>query len=178
MNRLILLDRDGVINFDSSEYIKGPSEWRPLPGALSAIAALRNAGYLVGLCSNQAGVARGKLTDRDLDAVHAKMCQALAAHGAGLDFAAYCRHHPDDNCGCRKPRPGMLLGAMKALRAKPERTWFVGDSITDVQAALAAGCQPALVRSPDSNSLGQDAPALDDVRVFENLATFARALLA
>jgi D-glycero-D-manno-heptose 1,7-bisphosphate phosphatase len=104
MTKLILLDRDGVINFDSPDYIKGPAEWRPLPGSLEAIAQLRGAGYLVGICSNQAGVARGKLSDTDLDAIHDKMLAAVAQAGGDLNAVQYCRHHPDTGCKCRKGR--------------------------------------------------------------------------
>ena len=178
MTRLILLDRDGVINFDSPQYIKRPCEWVPIPGSLSAIANLRNAGYLVGVCSNQAGVAHGKLSDADLDAIHAKMCAALADAGVQFSFAQYCRHHPDAGCHCRKPNPGMLEAALRELEVAAEDTLFVGDSVKDVQAALAAGVQPILVRTGNGAKAEAQATALTSMRVFDNLNHFAKALLS
>ena len=178
MTRLILLDRDGVINFDSPEYIKRPSEWIPLPGSLHAIADLCSAGYLVGICSNQAGVAHGKLSDSDLDAIHQKMCAAIADAGAQLSCAHYCRHHPDAHCHCRKPKPGMLEAAMRELSVQADQTVFVGDSLRDVQAALAARCQPVLVRTGNGRDSEAQAMALTPLGVFDDLSHFARVLLS
>lgn len=178
MGKLILLDRDGVINFDSPEYVKSPSQWQPLPGSLEAIARIRNAGYLVGLCSNQAGVARGRLTADDLDAIHAKMTAALTGVGGALNYAAYCKHHPDARCECRKPRPGMLTEAMRALGVTAHDTLFVGDSLSDVQASLAAGCTPVLVRTGNGLACEAQARALTPLSVYDDLSAFARALVA
>ena len=178
MTKLILLDRDGVINFDSPDYIKRPSEWLPLPGAIEAIAKLRNAGYLVGVCSNQAGVGRGKFSGAALDAIHAKMCGAIADAGANLNCVRYCRHHPNEGCRCRKPEPGMLLSAMQESAADPEQTLYIGDSYTDVQAALAAGCQPILVRSGNGLDAAHRAVAVTELPVYDDLAHFAREWLA
>ena len=178
MTKLILLDRDGVINFDSPQYIKAPSEWMPLPGSLKAIADLCRAGYLVGICSNQAGVARGKLRDVDLDAIHDKMCAAIANAGARLSCAHYCRHHPDAGCHCRKPKPGMLEAAMRELSVQPEQTIFVGDSLRDVQASLAARCQPVLVRTGNGSNAEAQATKLTPLCVFDDLSHFVRELLS
>ena len=178
MTKLILLDRDGVINIDSPEYIKSPSEWHAIPGSLDAIAKLRNAGYLVAICSNQSGVARGKLSDADLDAVHEKMLAALARAGGDLNAAYYCRHHPSHDCECRKPKPGMLRAAMQELQAPPQQTLFVGDTVSDVQAALAASCRPVLVRTGKGATAEQQAVALTELPVFEDLAEFAEKLLS
>jgi D-glycero-D-manno-heptose 1,7-bisphosphate phosphatase len=178
MTKLILLDRDGVINFNSPDYIKEPAEWLPLPGALEAIAKLRNAGYLVGVCSNQAGVGRAKFSNADLDAIHAKMCRAIADAGAELNSVHYCRHHPNEGCACRKPEPGMLLAAMQESQADPQQTLYIGDSITDVQAALAAGCQPILVRTGNGLDAARAAVAVANPPVYDDLAHFAREWLA
>jgi len=177
MTKLILLDRDGVINFDSPDYIKGPAEWRPLPGSLEAIAQLRGAGYLVGICSNHAGVARGKLSDTDLDAIHDKMLAAVAQAGGDLNAVQYCRHHPDTGCKCRKPQPGMLLAAMRELAMSPDDTLFVGDSLSDVQASLAAKCQPVLVRTGNGRNAEAAAILLTELRIYDDLSAFVQELL-
>ena len=175
--RLILLDRDGVINYDSSRYIRRADEWRPIPGALEAIAQLRAAGYMLGLCSNQAGIARGKFTSADLSAIEAKMLAMLRERGADFDFIAYCQHHPDDNCSCRKPKPGMLRQALSQLAVHPSETYFVGDSLTDVKAALAANITPALVRTGNGSGDEAAARALVPLAVYDDLARFAEDLL-
>ncbi len=115
MTRLILLDRDGVINYDSPDFIKDVHEWEPIPGALDAIAALKASGYLVAVCTNQSGVGRGLLSEAALGRIHQCLAQALAARGAALDGLYHCPHVPADGCACRKPRPGMLTAAMKDL---------------------------------------------------------------
>jgi D-glycero-D-manno-heptose 1,7-bisphosphate phosphatase len=178
MVRLILLDRDGVINFESPQYIKTADEWRPIPGSLEAIATLRASGFKVAVCTNQAGIARGRLRMSDLDSIHAKMRSALSALDTRLDGLTFCPHHPDDACPCRKPRPGMLLEMMKLLSADPNDTTFVGDSLRDVQAAHAAGCRAVLVRTGN----GRAAQAETDsqgmlVEVFDDLASFVRDLI-
>jgi D-glycero-D-manno-heptose 1,7-bisphosphate phosphatase len=147
MAKLILLDRDGVINFDSPDYVKSPDEWRPIPGSLHAIARLKRAGRLVAICTNQAGVARGRLSAASLDRIHRKLEDALADAGVRLDHLACCTHHPDAGCPCRKPAPGMLLACFDKLKVAPEDACFVGDSAKDLLAARAAGCRGILVRS-------------------------------
>lgn len=175
MARLILLDRDGVINADSEAFIKDADEWQALPGSLGAIAELKRRGFQVGLCSNQSGVGRGLMTEAALGRVHEKLMAGLAEHGAALDAARYCIHHPDDGCHCRKPRPGMLLDIMAELGATAAETVFVGDSLRDLEAAAAAGCRAALVRT--GNGAGAEAPATakltNVVWVGDDLAAFA-----
>ena len=144
MARLILLDRDGVINFDSPEFIKTPQEWQAIPGSLEAIAQLKKSGRRVAVCSNQSGVARGIVSVEMLKAIENKMFCQLQSHGAEVDLVLYCTHHPDEQCGCRKPRPGMLEDAMNTLAFVPAQTCFVGDSLRDLEAAIAARCQPVL----------------------------------
>jgi D-glycero-D-manno-heptose 1,7-bisphosphate phosphatase len=175
MARLILLDRDGVINFDSPDYIKTPDEWRPIPGSLEAIAALRASGCKVAVCTNQAGVARGMLSRLELEAIHQKMRDSLHGLGTQLDGLLYCPHHPDDGCNCRKPQPGMLLEMMRFLSAGAEDTVFVGDSLRDLQAAEAAGCRAVLVRTGNGRETESVARSRGlAVRVFDDLASYVR----
>ena len=147
MARLIILDRDGVINFDSPAFIKSPEEWHPIPRALEAIALLKADGWLVAVCSNQSGVGRGLITPDALDGIHEKLRQALSPLGVRLDGLAFCPHRPEDDCRCRKPRPGMLTDMMESLGVGPEQTVVIGDSIRDIQAGQAAGCRCMLVRT-------------------------------
>jgi D-glycero-D-manno-heptose 1,7-bisphosphate phosphatase len=167
---LVLLDRDGVINEDSPEYVRCPSDWLPIPGSLDAIARLNRVGYTVAICSNQSGVARGFLTVDDLFAIHETMRVALAGVGGHIDAIFCCTHAPDAGCSCRKPKPGLLMRAMKELNATPEQTTFVGDSLRDMQAALVAQCVPVLVRTghgAEFESAARDAGVL---HVFDDLA--------
>ena len=177
MARLILLDRDGVINFDSADYIRNPAEWQPLPGALQAIVRLREAGHQVAVCTNQAGIGRGLFTLQDLQAIHGKMLEELQALGADLDGLAFCPHRPTDDCECRKPKPGMLLAMMDQLTREPAETCFVGDSLKDVEAALSAGCEPILVRTGNGRDCEAVARDLGVGRVYDDLAHFVTAEL-
>jgi len=177
MTRLILLDRDGVINYDSPHYIKDVDEWVPIPGAIDAVAALKRGGYMVAVCSNQSGVGRGLLTMPALKGIHAKLHALLRERGVSLDVLDYCPHHPDEGCDCRKPRPGMLIRTMQALGVDPEETLFVGDAIRDVEAALAAGCRPVLVRSAGGAAVEAEARQLGVDWIEDDLAAVARTLL-
>jgi D-glycero-D-manno-heptose 1,7-bisphosphate phosphatase len=170
---LVLLDRDGVINEDSPEYIKRPSEWSPIPGSLDAIARLNRTGCTVAICSNQSAVARGLMTIEDLDAIHETMRVALAAVGGHIDAVFCCTHAPGARCRCRKPEPGLLLRAMKELNAMPERTTFVGDSLRDIHAAIAARCLPVLVRTGHGAEFESAARDLGVQHIFDDLATAA-----
>ncbi len=174
---LVLLDRDGVINEDSSAYIRRPSEWTPIPGSLEAITRLNQTGWGVAICTNQAGVGRGLLTNEDLDTIHRTMLEALSRTGGHIDAVFCCTHSPDAHCACRKPMPGMLLRAMRELSATPDETTFVGDSLRDMQAAIAAGCTPALVRTGQGADCEASARTIGVVRVFDNLANAADWLI-
>jgi D-glycero-D-manno-heptose 1,7-bisphosphate phosphatase len=170
---LVLLDRDGVINEDSTDFVKSVAEWHPLPGSLEAVARLKHAGYLVAVCTNQSGLARGLLDTYALDGIHAALRSALAERGAVLDGLYVCPHGPHDGCACRKPRPGLLLTAMRDLGQRPEDTRYVGDSLRDVEAALAAGCEPVLVRTGNGHASERDARCLGVTRVFDDLRRVA-----
>lgn len=145
--QLVLLDRDGVINFDSPDYIKSPEEWRALPGALAAIARLNQAGVRVGICSNQSGVGRGLFDATTLAAIHRKLFDELQAAGGHIDHLGICPHTPEDQCYCRKPQPGLLLDALQRCQGDAAATLFIGDSLRDLQAAAAAGVRGILVRT-------------------------------
>jgi D-glycero-D-manno-heptose 1,7-bisphosphate phosphatase len=176
--KLVLLDRDGVINHDSPDFIKSASEFVPIEGSIDAIVRLRRGGFRVAVCTNQSGVARGRLTLDDLAAIHRKLAALLADRGAALDAIYYCPHGPDEGCACRKPKPGMLVAAMCDLRQQPENTVFVGDSARDLEAAEAAGCLPLLVRTGNGAALLDSAAPVRAARVFADLAHAADWLLA
>lgn len=143
--KLIILDRDGVINHDSDAYVKTPGEWLPLPGSLEAIARLSHSGYRVVVATNQSGIARGLFDLSILASIHAKMLQAAAAAGGRIDAIFFCPHGPADGCACRKPRPGLFVEALERFGAAPGQTYAVGDQLRDLQAAHASGCRPVLV---------------------------------
>lgn len=145
--KLIIIDRDGVINEDSDEYIKSPDEWQPIPGSLEAISRLNRAGYIVTIASNQSGLARGYFDTAELSAMHRKMELLLKEHGGHIDAVFYCPHGPDDDCECRKPRPGMLNEICNRFQARTEDVFFIGDTISDLKAAITAKVKPVLVKT-------------------------------
>lgn len=145
--KLIILDRDGVINQDSDEFIKSPAEWIPIEGSLDAIARLSRAGWRIVIASNQSGIARGLFSTDTLTAIHHKMHQAVADAGGVIDAVFFCPHGPDEGCTCRKPAPGMLLDIGRRFDTPLVGVPVVGDSLRDLQAADQCGCQPWLVLS-------------------------------
>ncbi len=145
--KLIILDRDGVINEDSDAYIKTPDEWQAVPGSLDAIARLSRAGWRVVVASNQSGLARGYFSMDTLNAIHAKMRRELAQAGGHLDAIFVCPHGPDDGCRCRKPAPGLFEDIARRYDVNLAGVPTVGDSLRDLQAAVQLGCKPWLVRT-------------------------------
>lgn len=145
--KLIILDRDGVINEDSDDYIKSPDEWIPVPGSLDAVARLNHAGYSVAIASNQSGIARGYFSLETLAAMSVKMNDMLSPLGGRIDAMFFCPHGPKDGCDCRKPRPGMLTEIGNRFQTSLANVLFVGDNINDVKAAQAAGAKPVLVKT-------------------------------
>ncbi|HJV92219.1 MAG TPA: D-glycero-beta-D-manno-heptose 1,7-bisphosphate 7-phosphatase, partial [Azonexus sp.] len=143
--KLVILDRDGVINFDSAQFIKSPAEWKPIPGSLEAIARLNQAGYRVVVATNQSGVGRGLFDMDTLNQIHEKMHKALFAVGARVDAIFYCPHAADSACECRKPKPGMFKRISQTLNIELTDVPAIGDSLRDLQAGVAAGCKPILV---------------------------------
>ncbi len=177
--KLIILDRDGVINEDSDDYIKSPDEWIPIPGSLDAIARLNHAGYSVAIASNQSGIARGYFTLETLAAMSVKMNNMLAPMGGRVDAMFFCPHGPDDGCDCRKPKPGMLTDIGNRFQAGLANVLFVGDNINDVKAARAAGAKPVLVKT----GKGEQTAALIaenstvSVPVYEDLADVVNSII-
>lgn len=143
--KLAIIDRDGVINYDSGQYIKTPAEWKPIPQSLEAIARLNHAGYRVVVATNQSGVGRGLFDMSTLNAIHDKMYRALATVGGRIDALFFCPHIDESNCDCRKPKPGMLLDIAKRFNVDLKNVPFIGDSLKDLQAAQAIGAKPILV---------------------------------
>ena len=178
MPKLIILDRDGVINKDSPDYIKSADEWEPLPGSLEAITRLNSAGYKVVIASNQSGIGRGYFTMDHLADMHAKMRQLLAEKGGVIDAIFICPHKPEDNCSCRKPATGMFEEIKQ--RYKLERAsdiYAIGDSLRDLQAAAKVGFKPWLVLTGNGEKTRQD-PAFDkDIPISDNLAAVVNNLL-
>ena len=144
-NKLVILDRDGVINFDSAQFIKSPAEWKPIPGSLEAIARLTQSGYKVVVATNQSGVGRGMFDMEMLNQIHAKMHKAVVAQGGRIDAIFYCPHTADSKCDCRKPKPGMFKRISETFNVDLAGIPAVGDSLRDLQAGGALGCQPMLV---------------------------------
>ncbi len=173
--RLVILDRDGVINFDSPDYIKSADEWEPIPGSLDAITRLTQAGIAVYIATNQAGVARGIFEMNSLEAIHEKLIEAVTSSGGVISGIEFCTHHPDDRCDCRKPAPGMLHRIAERSGIALAGQYFVGDSVKDVEAAEAAGCQPVLVLTVIGRATREERP--DVAQVFDDLSAFADALL-
>ena len=145
--KLIILDRDGTINEDRDDYVKSPDEWVPMPGALEAIARLNHAGWHTVVATNQSGLARGLFDTSALNAVHIKMNQALAKVGGRIDAVFFCPHGPSEGCRCRKPLPGLFEQIGERYGVELTDVPLVGDSLRDLQAGIAVGCQPHLVRT-------------------------------
>ncbi len=172
MNGFVILDRDGVINEDSPDYIKSADEWHPVPGSLEAIALLTRNGIQVFVATNQAGIARGKLTQINLDAIHEKMFREVESKGGRIVDLRFCPHHPDDNCRCRKPKPGLIKDLADAHDLDLSSGDYVGDSLKDLRAAEAAGCRGVLVLTGNGKETQQVRPHHEPV--YENLLAYAK----
>jgi D-glycero-D-manno-heptose 1,7-bisphosphate phosphatase len=176
--KLVILDRDGVINEESQDYIKSESEWIPIEGSIEAISRLCQADYRVVVVTNQSGIARGLLSIENLHAIHQRMQQTVAESGGRIDAIFICPHKPDDDCDCRKPRPGMLHSIMDRLDTELTGVPLVGDSLRDVQSAMGVGAKPVLVRTGHGLRTLEQNRHLENVAVFDNLAAFTDDLLA
>lgn len=175
---LVILDRDGVINEDSDEYIKSPDEWVPIPGSLQAIARLNHANIQVVVATNQSGLARKIFDISILNAIHRKMSESLSEVGGHIDGVLFCPHGPDDNCHCRKPKPGLLEEIAQRFHCELENIPVIGDSLRDIQAAQAVGAQGILVRTgKGSKTLAAKNSELNGVPVFDNLQQTVDSLL-
>ncbi|MDR1228256.1 MAG: D-glycero-beta-D-manno-heptose 1,7-bisphosphate 7-phosphatase [Azoarcus sp.] len=176
--KLIILDRDGVINHDSEQFIKSPEEWRPIPGSLEAIALLNRWGWRVAVASNQSGVGRGLFDMDTLNAIHDKMVKNLAQAGGRLDAIFFCPHPADSTCNCRKPKPGMLLEIGERFNVALADVPVVGDSLRDLQAGVAVGCQPYLVLTGKGEKTREDPQLPPWTMIFDDLAAVAAHLTA
>jgi D-glycero-D-manno-heptose 1,7-bisphosphate phosphatase len=175
---LLILDRDGVINLESAEFVKSAEEWQPLPGSIEAIGRLHRAGYTIAVASNQSGLARGLFDEPALDAMHAKMRALVADAGGFVDTIVYCPHVPDAGCDCRKPRPGLLHQLARHYRIELADVPVVGDSLRDLEAAVSVGARPILVRTGNGAQTETRLPDdWQDVEVYDDLAAVADALI-
>jgi D-glycero-D-manno-heptose 1,7-bisphosphate phosphatase len=178
MAGLVILDRDGVINYDSDAYIKTVDEWRPIPGSLEAIARLSQAGYTVAVATNQSGVSRGYYDLAELEAMHEKMQALLQALGGRVDFIAYCPHGPDEGCDCRKPLPGLLHQIAAHFNVSLAGIPVVGDSLRDLESALAVGACPILVRTGKGERTLASGDLPEGLEIYVDLADFVDHFLS
>jgi D-glycero-D-manno-heptose 1,7-bisphosphate phosphatase len=177
--RLVILDRDGVINHDSDDFIKSAAEWRPITGSIDAIARLSQAGFTVTVASNQSGIGRGLFSLQTLAEINDAMRQQVTDGGGNIDRVIFCPHLPDEGCRCRKPQPGMLLDLADHYGVELSGVPFVGDSLRDLQAAIAAGARPVLVRTGNGQKAREQLQREQlSVEVFADLAAVADALIA
>jgi D-glycero-D-manno-heptose 1,7-bisphosphate phosphatase len=175
--RLIILDRDGVINEDSMDYIKSPEEWQPIPGSLEAIAQLNRAGYRVVVVTNQSAIGRGLLDLNTLCRIHDKMAHSLADVGGFIEAVFFCPHRPEDNCECRKPKPGLLKDIGARLDMDLTDVPAIGDSLRDLQAAAAVGARAILVRTGKGEATREAIQGKMHVAVYRDLAEAVDQLL-
>ena len=177
MVKMVILERNGVINHRQEEDITTVEGWDPIAGSIEAIKRLKKAGYLVTIASNHSGVARGLYSEDDLTKMHEKMQRLLAVRGASVDGIFYCPHGPESNCVCRKPKPGLLYQISRKFDINLSETSLVGDSINDIRAANIANAKPVLVRTGDGEYTMQHFPEALDVPVYDDLAHFVRDTL-
>jgi len=172
--RLVILDRDGVINEESDAYIKTPGEWIPIPGSLDAIGRLTQAGFTVVVASNQSGLGRGLFDQKALDAITARMQAELAKAGGRLDGIYYCPHKPEDHCDCRKPKTGLFRQIAAHYRVDMQGVPAIGDSARDLVAAESAGARPILVKTGRGLATLKQMPGAE---VYADLAAAADHLI-
>ena len=175
--KLITLDRDGVINHDSPDFIKSPAEWIPVPGSLEAIARLNQAGYRVVIASNQSGIARELFDMVTLNAIHHKMHSLAQQVGADIDAVFFCPHSAADNCDCRKPKPGMFTEIAQRYKVSLKGVPVVGDSLRDLQAGYVSGCTPYLVLTGKGEKTQATGGLPPGTQVFADLAAMVAQLL-
>ena len=176
--KLIILDRDGVINFDSALFIKSPEEWKPIPGSLEAIAKLNQMGYRVVVATNQSGVGRGLFDMATLNAIHNKMSKAVIAAGGRLEAIFFCPHTAEQKCPCRKPKDGMFREIAERFNASLKDVPVVGDSLRDLQAGLELGARPILVLTGKGKKTLEDPALPSQTTVYPDLAAVVAALHA
>lgn len=168
--KLVILDRDGVINYDSDQYIKSPAEWKAMPGSLEAIAKLTQAGYKVVIASNQSGIGRGLFDMDTLNAIHDKMHRAVQAVGGRIDAVFYCPHTSEAKCNCRKPKPGMFLRIGGCFNTDLSEAFVIGDSLRDLQPAASVGARSVLVLTGKGEFTQAEGDLPEGTLVFADLA--------
>jgi D-glycero-D-manno-heptose 1,7-bisphosphate phosphatase len=174
--KLVILDRDGVINYDSDAFIKTPDEWKPIPGSLEAIARLTQAGYKVVVATNQSGISRGLLDMVALNAINDKMCKAANQAGGRIDAMFFCPHASTDNCACRKPATGMFKEISDRFGLELKGVPAIGDSLRDLQAAAAVGADPILLLTGKGKKTAATGGMPEATKIFPNLAAAVDAL--
>ncbi|MGQ9424822.1 D-glycero-beta-D-manno-heptose 1,7-bisphosphate 7-phosphatase [Gilvimarinus sp. F26214L] len=176
---LVIIDRDGVINYDSDHYVKSAAEFQPIPGSLEAIAKLSQAGFTVAVATNQSGLGRGLFELEDLEAMHEKLTMLLHGLGGELGGIFYCPHLPDDDCDCRKPRSGLITAIEAELGMSARGAPLVGDSQRDLEAALSKGCDPILVRTGKGSKTLRNMPESlrQRVKILDDLSAAADYIL-
>lgn len=175
--KLVILDRDGVINHDSAAYIKSPEEWKPIPGSLEAIALLNQAGCHVVVATNQSGVGRGLFEMATLNAIHDKMHRALGLVGGRIDAIFFCPHAQDAGCACRKPKPGLFEDIARRFNTSLRDVPSIGDSLRDLQASAAVGAQPILVLTGKGGKTQREGDLPPGTKVFADLAAAVKSLI-
>ena len=175
--KLIILDRDGVINYDSDQFIKSPDEWKPIPGSLEAIAQLNQAGYTVVVATNQSGVGRGLFDMATLNAIHAKMHKAVAQVGGRIDAIFFCPHTADNDCQCRKPRSGMIEEIAARYNMDLSGVPAIGDSLRDLEATARLGAQPYLVLTGKGQKTQAKGGLPEGTQTFSDLAAVVATLV-
>ncbi|SFC32082.1 D-glycero-D-manno-heptose 1,7-bisphosphate phosphatase [Marinospirillum celere] len=179
MNKILILDRDGVINQDSDAFVKNADEFIFIPGSVDALVRLYKAGWILAIATNQSGLARGHFQQEDLDAMHSKLLAAVHAQGADIHHIAWCPHGPENTCQCRKPKPGLLYQIALALNIDLEKAIMVGDALRDLQAGKAAGCyRSVLVRTGKGQKTLDRGEQVEGMEIVDDLASLADQLLA
>jgi D-glycero-D-manno-heptose 1,7-bisphosphate phosphatase len=176
--KLAILDRDGVINYDSDQYIKSPAEWRPIPGSIEAIARLNQNGYHVAVATNQSGIGRGLFDMATLNAINDKMMEMVFRQGGRIDALFFCPHTAAEECSCRKPRTGMLEEIAARFHTELKGVPSIGDSLKDLQAAETVGAQPILVMTGKGQKTQEDGGLPKKTLVFADLAEASRHLIS
>ena len=176
--KLAILDRDGVINYDSDQYVKSPSEWRPIPGSIEAIARLHQNGFRIAVATNQSGIGRGLFDMATLNAINDKMMELVFRQGGRIDALFFCPHTAAEECACRKPRTGMLEEIATRFHVELKGVPAIGDSLKDLQAAEAVGAQPILVLTGKGRKTREGGGLPKKALVFDDLAEASRFLIA
>ncbi len=175
--KLVILDRDGVINHESDRFIKSPVEWEPIPGSIAAIARLNRAGYKIVVATNQSGIARGLFDITMLGRIHEKMQRHVSDAGGSIEAIFFCPHGPADQCQCRKPKPGLFHDIAERMHISLEGVPAIGDSLRDLQASAAAGAAPILVKTGRGEQTIESAEEIAGIPVYDDLANAADAII-